>query len=134
MAALRKVVTVLYVAALAVLSLLPPAEPGDKSGWDAALSPEMQNALHVPAYTVLFLLVIAWVTAHRWSMILLAATSGACVAYGLILEWLQAVAIPGRIGSLGDTLLNVAGVVVGVIAALIWRHACKSGHTESTDA
>ena len=132
MATLLKVVTVLYGVALAVVSLLPPAEPGDKGGWDTALSPQVQNVLHVPAYTALFLLVIAWVATHRWSMILLVATSGACAAYGLGLEWLQAVAIPGRMGSLGDTLLNVAGVAVGAVVALLWRRARKARNTEPT--
>lgn len=132
MATLLKVVTVLYVVALAIVSLLPPAEPGDRGGWDTALSPQVQNALHVPAYGVLFLLVIAWVATHRWSMILLAATAGACAAYGLGLEWLQAAAIPGRMGSLSDTLLNVAGVAVGVVVALLWRRARKARNAEPT--
>jgi VanZ family protein len=134
MAALLKVVTIVYVLALTAAILVPPTDPRDGAGWDTAISPELQNALHMPAFAVLFLLVITWVAPHRWSMILLSAVALACAVYGLILEWLQAAAIPGRMGSLDDTLLNVAGVVVGVVAALIWRHACKSGHTESTDA
>ena len=46
----------------------------------------------------------------------------ACTLFGVLLEWLQAVAIFGRTGSLEDALLNAVGVVLGaVIFAAAWK-------------
>lgn len=109
--------TLCYTIALALVSLLPsgPHAPG---GWDKFLSPSLQNFLHLPAYTVLTILVFAS-SAPRYPRrsIVTAALLAVCILLGVLLECLQAY-IPGRFASATDMLTNAAGVVVGLIA---WR-------------
>lgn len=103
-------ITVGYAALLAAVSLLPSGT-GPLSGWDTAISPTLQNLLHVPAYAVLVAL-IAWALG-RPTLLRLGLAALACCAFGALLECAQAT-IPGRFGSLEDTLLNAAGVAAGV--------------------
>lgn len=102
-----------YVAALALVSLLPSGSqaPG---GWDASISPGLQNLLHVPAYTALVLLAAWAVPAARRGPVL-ALLAVACCAYGVALEFAQGY-IPGRTGTATDALLNAAGAVLGLLA------------------
>ena len=106
-----------YVAALIVASLLPSG-PGAFQGWDAAISPTWQNAMHAPAYALLAMLgaaALARPTAGRITLVALA-----CCALGGALECAQA-GIPGRTASVSDILTNLAGVAVGVTAVLVWK-------------
>jgi len=108
-----------YAALLAGLSLLPGQ--GRLSGWDTAITATLQNGLHVPAYGVL--LVCAWRALGAGSggrRLLLLGVAGGCVAFGTALEAAQAM-VPGRVASLWDILLNVAGVAMGVGGVLVWR-------------
>jgi len=100
-----------YATAMAVVSVLPSGT-GPLAGWDMAISPVLQNLLHVPAYGLLVWLVAKAMGVGRVWQLALAAV--ACAAFGGLLECAQA-AIPGRFGSLTDTLLNVGGVFIGVV-------------------
>lgn len=86
--------------------------------------PEVQNALHVPAYAAL-----AW--AWRWALgawlrVPVARAISACAiasAYGVFDEWHQSF-VPGRFASLTDVTLDFAGVVLGIwLAAWIGSRA-----------
>lgn len=115
-----------YVLVLAALSLLPSGT-GPLEGWDASLTPSIQNALHLPAYTVLVCLVLAAVAERsrvRIGMILAAAA--ACVAYGALLECLQAAGIPGRTGSVSDVLWNTAGAAAGLALWSLWSKTARN--------
>ena len=110
-----------YVVRLAIASLLPSAgESG--GGWDSVITPAQQNLLHIPAYLVLTVLTLyAGISTEsiRWGRVLVLVVL--CVAYGALLEWLQASLIPGRIGSATDFLLNTVGVAIGVCVWLAVR-------------
>ena len=100
-----------YAGVLAVVSLLPSGGTGPLSGWDTGISPGLQNLLHVPAYGVLVWLVSRAMGLRRLRH--LALTALACAAFGGLLECAQA-AVPGRFGSLEDTLLNAVGAAVAI--------------------
>jgi VanZ family protein len=104
-----------YVLALVAVSLLPSGGTGPLAGWDTNISPGVQNLLHVPAYGLL-----VWLVARPWGLRKprhLALAAAVCAAFGGMLEVAQA-AIPGRLGSLEDTLLNAAGAA-GAVPVLL---------------
>lgn len=115
---------ILYTTFLTVASLLPSGgEEFMTGGWDASLSPEMQNVLHVPAYAVLAVLLFLSVGRARrigWAAIVILAV--ACTTHGAILEWFQATMIPGRYGDWLDVLCNATGVAGGCLGWLIFRN------------
>lgn len=105
------------MAVLYGLSSLPgvplPDQP-EKYGLLRWVPPEVQNALHVPAYAVL-----SW--AWNWALAawLQAPAGRATVAcaiastYGVFDEWHQSF-VPGRYASLTDVVLNVLGAALGI--------------------
>jgi VanZ family protein len=109
-----------YAAALMTASLLPSGE-GPLGSWDAALTPELQDALHLPAYAGLVVLVsAALATRVRLTVAGTVWIGLACVGLGAMMECCQAF-IPGRTCSLKDGLVNAAGAVLGAIGSLIWQ-------------
>jgi len=111
----RRTTTVLWVttcgyALLLVAVSLLPSGIGPLSGWDAAVGPALQNLLHVPAYGLLVGLTAGVAGLSRLRHLALAAAC--CAAFGGLLECAQA-AIPGRLGSLDDVLLNAVGSAAG---------------------
>jgi len=110
-------ITLGYAVVLAAVSLLPSGT-GPLSGWDTAISPGLQNLLHVPAYGLLVWLVSRAMGLRRLRHVALAAI--ACAAFGGLLECAQAT-ITGRFGSLEDTLLNLAGAAAAVPIVLAGR-------------
>ncbi len=123
----RKVVwtvTCAYAALLAGVCLLPSGD-GVLGGWDAAITPTWQNALHVPAFAVLAALaILAASGSFRIGLAGVLWITLGCCAYGVLLELAQA-AIPGRTGSLTDVLLNAAGVAIGSLAVMWWRKTIR---------
>ena len=115
--------TVAYVGLLTAGSLLPSGT-GPLRGWDATLTPSVQNVLHVPAYAGLVLLTgIAFGATGPRTVGGIVPVMLACSAWGAILEIAQA-GIPGRTASLSDGLLNMAGAATGsVILWLVARRA-----------
>ena len=124
------VITAAYAALLAAVSLLPSGT-GPLSGWDTAISPTLQNLLHVPAYAVLVWLVSRAMRLRRLWHVALAAI--ACAAFGSVLECAQAT-VPGRFGSLEDTLLNVIGAAAAVPIVLAGRRRNRRGERPRTVA
>jgi len=111
--------TAAFALALALVSLSPPGKEDSVLGaWEAATSPTLNNALHVPVYLVLTVLAVGCLSTPTWGRILGAAVL--CTAYGGALELGQAY-IPGRTGSVTDLLLNALGVALGIAGAGLWR-------------
>lgn len=112
--------TAVYAAALMAASLLPSGE-GPMGGWDAALTPDLQDALHLPVYSGLVILVMVSLATHaRLTAVRIAWIALACVGLGALMEFAQAF-IPGRTCSLRDGLVNAAGTVLGCSATWVWR-------------
>lgn len=122
--------TVVYVALLVVGSLLPSGT-GPLEGWDASLTPDVQDALHLPAYGVIVILATAaWRTRSRSGAAPGIAIALACVGFGALMELAQSV-IPGRTCSLGDGLMNVLGVALGGLLIVVWRRFRPTPRTGS---
>jgi VanZ family protein len=112
-------VTVAYVLALTAASLLPSGDSaGPLEGWDKDIRPGVQNLLHVPAYAVLVWFVAEAAGLRRLPCLATAAV--VCAAFGGLLEWAQA-AIPGRMGSVEDMLLNALGALAGLAVVVMLR-------------
>ncbi len=78
----------------------------------------IQKALHIVVYAVLAVL---WMwTLHSVesratrAILAFAATAG----MGAVLEWHQT-RVPGRYGTIADVILNVIGVIVGLVLAVL---------------
>jgi VanZ family protein len=109
-----------YWAALATGSLLPGGSHAPLH-WDASLSPELQDVLHLPAYAGLVVLVTAaWATRSRAGPLVITMIALVCVAFGAAMELAQS-AIPGRTCSLKDGMVNAAGALLGILAVIGWR-------------
>ena len=118
---IRWIITLALVVAVIVFSVMPGhARSGDSVFvWLAALTPTpLQKLMHFLVYAGLTWL-WAWTLegiAPR-SMRLLVAFA-LSVGLGAALEWYQT-RVPGRFGTLLDVLLNSAGAIVGLVAALL---------------
>ena len=118
--AARLLVTLLLVAAIVTLSIVPGRhQPGDSAFvWLVSVTPTLlQKFLHIVAYATLALL---WMwTLERISSVPLrfALVLSITVTMGIALEWYQT-SVPGRFGTLTDVLLNALGSIAGVIAAV----------------
>ncbi len=114
-----------YILALVAATILPSGT-NTFGGWDLAVTPALQNVLHVPAYALLAILVfLALSTSHTLGGREILWIGLACCAFGLLLEFLQA-AIPGRMASLTDALLNLCGIVVGCLALMCWPRIVRT--------
>jgi len=112
--------TAVYVLLLVAVSLLPSGTES-LGGWDTALSPSLQNTLHVPAYSLLLVLSAACLPEPlRTRRIGILAVAAAGIGFGGLLELVQAL-VPGRMGSVADALLNTLGVLLGVAATCLWQ-------------
>ncbi len=120
------VVMFLYASVLAVVSLLPSGT-GVFGGWDRAITPTVQNLLHLPAYCVLFLWgMLCLRNSTRPGFVVILIVVLACGAFGAGLEIAQTL-VPGRMGSILDVLLNFAGVGLGLVAVILHRRAAAGG-------
>jgi VanZ family protein len=116
--------TFVYALLLAAASLAP-SDRGGLGGWDADLSPTLQNALHVPAYAVLFVLAASCLrnrASAKFVMRMVIAL--ACGLFGGMLEWAQAF-VPGRTGSLSDALVNLGGVCLGFLLVVSYGRLAR---------
>ena len=111
---LLRVLAVLYALAIVTVTLLPSGGDTLVAGWDTRITPGVQNALHLPAYIVLVvLLMAAFGRGARRPWLALTLVTAGCMAFGVGSEWLQAAFVPGRYGSLTDALSNAAGCLLG---------------------
>jgi len=114
-ARLIRAVTAAYAVLLALLSLLPSGKDV-LGGWDQSITPTLQNAMHVPAYTGLAVLAMLWLVPPGRPLLPRALWIAlGCTAYGLLREVGQAYT-PGRTGGASDAMLNAAGAAIGILA------------------
>ena len=78
----------------------------------------IQKAMHVAVYAVLAMLWMWTLESVESRVIRVVLTLVVCVGLGAMLEWHQT-RIPGRFGTVADVVLNVVGVIAGLIAALL---------------
>jgi len=109
----RWLLTGVYTVALAVVSLLS----GDLVDETPDLFPHQDKAGHFIAYAVYALLLAwSWQARRTITALALAAIVVYCTAYGVAMEWLQALLRPGdRMFSLADMAANGMGAVVCVV-------------------
>jgi VanZ family protein len=113
-----RVAAVGYVAAIVLASLWPAgvAEVYDPL---AEVSWQSQKVGHVAVYAGL-VPVLAVAFFRRLDLRRILWLAAACCAFGGVLELVQ-LAVPGRIGSWRDFLLNAAGVAIGAACTDAWR-------------
>ncbi len=119
--ALRWTLTLAFVAIITVLSVTPGIEKPDDSLFNwlvLSTATPLQKALHVVIYAVLAMLWMWTLDAIESRWLRIAISLASTVGLGVILEWYQT-QVPGRVGTVTDVLLNIAGAIAGVIAALI---------------
>ena len=107
-----------YMGLIAFLSLAPMDAGAKQLRFLAAVAPDIQNLMHVPAYALLAVLWMQVLT--QWGRRdgdRVAATVCAAVGFGLVVELAQ-VFIPGRYASLTDGLVNTLGACLGVLVYL----------------
>jgi len=111
---------IVYTAVLTLTSLLPSGT-GPLKGWDASLSPDLQDALHLPAYSGLVVVwTLAWSTQFRTGAAAVIVITVVCTAFGAAMEAAQYF-IPGRTCSLSDGLVNALGAILGCLGVIAWR-------------
>jgi VanZ family protein len=93
----------------------------------SVLNIKITNILHIPAFTVLFFL---WIWALKGLLLNLRncylCALAISILFGVFLEIYQTF-VPGRYSSLSDILLNITGVLVGVILANKWSKILTKG-------
>lgn len=113
-------ITLVFVGVIVALSVTPGIErPGDTLfNWLVINTATLiQKAMHVGVYAVLAVLWM-WTLERIDSRLRRASlTLIITVGLGVLLEWYQ-IQVPGRFGSVIDVLLDLAGVLIGLIAAL----------------
>ncbi len=120
-AAGRWAITLAFAALVVALSVSPGVDrPGDTVFvWLAVHTPTtVQKLLHVGVYATMALLWTWTLEAVVSRPLRLALAFLATVGLGAMLEW-QQTRVPGRFGTIGDVLLNMAGAALGLLAALI---------------
>ena len=114
------IITAAYAFVLVVASVLPSGKDV-LYNWDQGIAPSLQDALHVPAYAVLVVLMSAsWTLPQKggFRRLLLVLVAGCLL--GVVLEVAQ-IWISGRGAALGDALMNVVGVLAGMACVAGWR-------------
>ena len=116
----RWFITLVFVGVIVALSVTPGIErPGDTLfNWLVINTATLiQKAMHVGVYAVLAVLWM-WTLERIDSRLRRASlTLIITVGLGVLLEWYQ-IQVSGRFGSVIDVLLDLAGVLIGLIAAL----------------
>jgi sugar transferase (PEP-CTERM/EpsH1 system associated) len=111
-------ITLGYVIFLIVVNLTPAGQ--NEKSWLDNISSGMQNFLHIPAYSILMILVTLALTAsmrNRLLGIILAALC--CFGFGVFMEYTQGL-VPGRVVHLSDMLRNGAGIMIVLPVLFFW--------------
>ncbi len=99
---LWRIVTLIYMIGLIGVSLKPAGSLGGNS-----LTQQMfRNILHAPAYSILFFFI--YCCFKRWDLKRLTWNLLFCIAFGGLNELIQS-AVPGRMASLSDMIVNTIG-------------------------
>ena len=119
--AVRWLLTAGFVALIVVLSITPDRQKAGDTVFDWLVtntSTWLQKIFHVVAYAALAGMIF-WAAEHIPSRrVRVAIALSGAIALGAALEWYQ-LRVPGRFGNLTDILLNSAGAILGLIAALL---------------
>ena len=119
--AYRWAATLLFVGLIIGLSVTPGVERTDDNLFSWLFdntAPPIQKVLHVVTYAmlaVLWMWTLAGIESRPQRM---ALSFGLALLLGVALEWYQT-NVPGRYGSIIDILLNTAGIVLGLVAAML---------------
>ena len=103
------------------LSIVPgQARRGDSAFvWLVSVTPTpIQKMSHVVAYAVLALLLMWTLDRIQSIPIKIGVVLALTVVTGAGLEWYQT-SVPGRFGTLADVILNTAGAMAGMLAAVL---------------
>ncbi len=115
---------VLYMAVLTWASVAPAESLHLTARTRARQS--LNNLLHVPGYGFLAgLFVLALLGADRSTPRATVLGGSLAATYGALMEFAQ-VWVPGRTGSLSDCMLNIAGAIIGALAALAATRALRA--------
>ena len=119
---IRVIITLCFMALLTVASIIPgSAEPGDSVFvWLVAKTPTLlQKSLHVCLYATLAVLWVWTLDAiqSKSRRLVIAVTIAVC--FGAAMEWFQT-KVPGRYGTIVDVILNAAGALLGLVAAIFF--------------
>lgn len=113
-------ITILFVGIVVILSVTPGRfQTGDSVFvWLVASTPTaLQKIMHIAVYATLALLFMWSLDTIESRITRIGLTLVLAFSLGAILEWYQT-KIPGRFGTIVDVLLNTAGTIVGLVAAL----------------
>jgi VanZ family protein len=110
------IILIVYMGAILLLALLP----GTDSEFLPFLNPRIQNLLHIPAYTILALLLLVvlknlGVHDSRGLWIF-----GLAMGHALLAEILQ-FWVPGRTASIGDLGADLTGVLLFLVLYRQWQ-------------
>jgi undecaprenyl pyrophosphate phosphatase UppP len=115
----RWAITLVFVGIVVALSIAPGVErPGDSIfAWLVVnTATPIQKAMHLGVYALLALLWIWTLQGIESLSVRYAVVLVITISLGATLEWHQT-NVPGRYGTLSDVLLNILGIIVGLIAA-----------------
>lgn len=115
----RWVITLAFVGIVVGLSIAPGAErTGDSLfAWLVAnTATPVQKAMHVGVYAMLAMLWVWTLQAVESLSTRYVLTFALSMILGIALEWYQTT-VPGRYGTLTDVLLNILGIIAGLVAA-----------------
>ncbi len=115
---------------LFLLANVLPSGANAPLGWDAAVTPDLQNALHVP--TSAGLVVAAGLAVGRSERTRWLAVLAGCAGYASVLECSQAL-VPGRTASVMDLVMNLVGVAAGGLAVAAVRRLRGAGSLEAAE-
>lgn len=117
----RWVIATAFIVLITILSVTPGRGQTDDSVfvWLVINTPTLiQKLMHITVYALLVFL-LAWTLEDIGSRTLrLLLSVMLAVGFGATLEWYQT-QVPGRFGTLLDVLLNAAGALLGMLAALL---------------
>jgi VanZ family protein len=116
----RWIITLVFVAIVIVLSVTPGRfQAGDSVFvWLIANTPTaLQKFMHIAVYATLAMLFMWSLETIESRITRIVLTLVLALSLGAFLEWYQT-RVPGRFGTIVDVLLNTAGTIVGLVAAL----------------
>jgi hypothetical protein len=117
----RWLITLLFVGIVVVLSVTPGRfQTGDSIfvWWVANTPTPLQKLMHVAVYAALAMLFMWSLESIGSQITRVVLTLVLSLGLGITLEWFQTM-VPGRFGTLVDVLLNVTGIIVGLVAAAL---------------
>ena len=111
-------ITLAYVIFLIMVNLTPAEKNGE--GWLSNISSGMQNFLHVPAYSILMILVtLTMSTSMRNRLVGIILSALCCFGFGIFMEYTQGL-VPGRVVHISDMLRNGAGIMIVLPILFFW--------------